>query len=64
MRTSLVLAEQHRSLAPDRIHHRSDIVHALLERGQLRTGHAVGQAGSPLVEDDHATERGQPFEDP
>ena len=43
-------AHEHRPLGADGIHHREDVVHALLERRSGR--HTVGAADSTLVEED------------
>ncbi len=53
--------EQRRALGPDLVQDRLHVVHALLEREDLRA--AVGHAGAALVEQDHAAERGEPPEE-
>ncbi len=58
-RAALGLAHDRSALASERVQERSDVVHALLERG--RAGHAVGHAHSPLVEEDQPRELAQPL---
>lgn len=48
--------EQRRSFGPRRIHYCADVVHPGLQVGQV--GDAVGQTGSPLVEEDEPGEGG------
>ena len=59
-RAGLRRAEERRALGPDRLHHGAHVVHPLLERRQAILGHAVGQAGAALVEQDQPAERRQP----
>ena len=41
----------------DGVHHRPDVVHALLERGQAIEWYAIGQSRAAFVEEDEARER-------
>ena len=47
-----------------RVHHRSYVVHALVERGELIERHGIRESGAALVEEDQAAERRKPTEEP
>ena len=57
-------AEQGGALRSDGVHDDGQVVHPLLERGQLVVRHPIGKAGAALVEDDEPGERREPFEEP
>src|SRR5262249_40484916 len=44
-------AAQRGTLGTNRVHHRTHVVHALLERRQLIDRHAVGKAGAAFVKE-------------
>ncbi len=58
-RTSFGLARHRCPLAADRVHHRADVVHPLLERRRARN--AVGHAHPAFVEQDQPRELGEPL---
>ena len=53
-RAAVALAEHGGALAPGRVEHGADVVHTLLEVRHVLRRHGVGEADSPLVEDDQA----------
>jgi hypothetical protein len=54
-------AEERRALASDRVHHRADVVHPILEaRG---TQDSIGEAVAALVQDHDPCERSETFEE-
>ena len=60
---ALGVAEDDRALGAGRVHHRSHVVHPLLERRQAVDGHPVREPGTSLVEVDDPTEGPEPLED-
>jgi hypothetical protein len=60
-RAAVGSADQCSPFRPCRIHHRPDVVHPLLDVWNPHP--AVGHAGPPLVEHDHAAERREPLEE-
>ena len=59
-RTPLGDAVQRSALGPGGVHHRAQVIHALLERRHL--AHRIGEAGPALVPQDQAREAGQSLE--
>ena len=62
-RPSLRPAEERGPLRSGGVQDRPDVVHALLERGELGDGHRIGHSGSPFVQKDHAGERGETLQE-
>ena len=63
-RAALRDAEQRRPLGVDRVQHRSDVVHPLLEGGQLPLGNPIGKTRASLVEQDQTGEGREPRQEP
>ena len=63
-RAALRDAEERRALRADGVQHRPDVVHPLLEGGQLLIGNPIGKARASLVEQDQTGEGCEPREEP
>jgi hypothetical protein len=61
-RGTLGISEQRGATRSHRIHHRSDVVHSLLEAGNCRT--AIGQPRAALVEADESGKRSESMQHP
>ena len=58
-RAALVRAEHHRALRPHGVEHRAEVLHARLQRGEVRA--VIGEPGAALVEEDQPERRRQPL---
>ena len=57
---TLRLTHDRGAFGPGRVHHRTNVVHPLFERGQVTIGDAVRHAGAAFVEQNQAAEGGEP----
>src|SRR6266545_7655134 len=62
--TAFGVAKDGGSLRPGRIHHRTEVVHPLLQRRQVSDRDWIREARTSFVEQQEPRERRQPFQEP